>query len=262
MSGITLLSFPVNRRVQDPFRLYIKDLEDIEQPVWNVDSSSTVLSQTLSKQCYYNLFNFNFLVGLCREGEEPYSIVNGGGRGDSLFQVRNYQSKKPCSKLLSAYSSYMDVFSRDQDVFQPRTTYNVTIYATVLLLDHDYYGHIYSWVSPSNPDYCVCIGIRSRVDSFFIREESDKHISVAPLLLEGVRRFALTFSCKEIVVLRPLPVMKAILPKFAFVRAVRVPGKIIGKAPNNTYSEDCSECMIRESKQPISDEVETYIIKA
>ncbi|QIN54424.1 hypothetical protein [Cedratvirus kamchatka] len=96
----------------------------------------------------------------------------------------------------------MDVFSRDQDVFRPRVTYNVTVYATVLFVDDEYYGHIYSWVSPNNPDYCVCIGIRSRVDSFFIREEREESISVAALLLEGVRRFALNFSCTEIIVLR------------------------------------------------------------
>ncbi|SHO33358.1 Hypothetical protein BQ3484_290 [Cedratvirus A11] len=265
MSGVTVLSFPISRQVQDPFRLYVKDLEDIDQPVWDLNSSSVVLSQTLSDQCHHNLFNFRFLSALCQEGEEPYSIISGGGRGEdstSRFQVRNYQSNKPCAKLLSAYSSYMDVFSRDQDVFRPRVTYNVTIYATVLLVDDEYYGHIYSWVSPNNPDYCVCIGIRSRVDSFFIREEREQNISVAALLLEGVRRFALTFSCTEIIVLRPLRVMKSILPKFAFVKVGHVSGKIIGKAPNNTYAEDCSECMIRESKESISDEVGTYIIKA
>jgi hypothetical protein len=267
MSGITLLTFPVQNNVKDPFRLYVQDLADVRKPEWNANSSPLLLSQTLSDQCHYNLFNFRFISAVCEEGEVPYSIINGGGRGEdsnALFQVKNYQSNKPCPKFLSAYSSYMDVFSRDQDVFRPRTVYNVKIYATVLLVEEEYYGHIYSWISPLDENLTVCIGIRSRVDSFFLREEEEESLSVAPLLLEGVRRFALSLSnqSRELIVLRPLPVMRSILPRLGFVKVNNIPGKVIGKAPNNTYAEDCSTCMVRETQEPISERIETYILKS
>lgn len=260
MEGITLLTFPVQNKFTDPFRLYVKDIEEIEQPVWDVNASSLLLSQTLSQQSYYSLFNLHFLLALCEDKEEAYTVESGGEN----FRVRNYRvadQSRPCAKLQTAFNSFIDVFARDEDVFRPKVTYNVQIYATVLLLDGDYYGHIYSWISPTDKDVCVFIGIRSRVDAFFIREETGKGPSVASLLLEGVRRFALSFSCKQMVVLRPLKVMRTLLPSFGFVREDRISGRIIGKSISNHREEDCRDCMTRDTTEPINQDVQTFILK-
>ena len=85
----------------------------------------------------------------------------------------------------------------------------------MLLKDDKYHGHIYTWVSPTNPYRCLMIGIRNRVDNIFQSSE-DIIRGIAPILLEGVRRFAVIKGCNQITVAHPLRPMIPILEYHGF----------------------------------------------
>ena len=121
-----------------------------------------------------------------------------------------------CRRFLQAQEAYEDVFTRD--MFALGGNLDIETYAVVLTDNEEYYGHIYTWVSPTNPDRCLMMGIRNRVDTSFLREDNvENYIAgVASLLVEGVRRFATSKGCRQISVVLPFGVIVPILKSLGF----------------------------------------------
>lgn len=144
------------------------------------------------------------------------------------YELTPSEAEIPCKKLLERISGYMDVISRDSDIFNQRN-WNVITHAIVVLYKGEYFGHIYVWISPTDPTIVCVQGIRNRVDSVFIK---DSLRDIAHYLFEGVRAFALANNCTTIIVVSPLPIMKRILRNWGF-GAKTLTGQTIGKSVAN-----------------------------
>ena len=210
MESVRLLCFPV-QSVTDPFKL---------EPVGNmtpifqfkrstVDWSSNNLSETLNKQVKNNYIDLNQFRGMCEYPPGYKQALYITDYTDDIFRiVTDYYTTSEkkmlqCRKLKKQLAGHLDVLERDQEVLNQKD-WNVITYAIVLLYKGEYFGHIYTWLSPIDPITCFAMGIRGRVDSVF---RMDKLQNVASYLLEGVRRFALANRATSIIITHPLNVM-------------------------------------------------------
>jgi len=141
----------------------------------------------------------------------------------------------------------MDIFILDdQALLQPN--FNVDLYVIILIYNNLYYGHIYTWVSPVDPSYCLFIGIRNRIDSIFIKQLPISLANVSSYLIEAVRLFALSKGCTQMVVVYPEPIMQQILPTLGF-KASNVPIYYFGRSILTSFtinppsSFTCFDCL-------------------
>jgi len=109
---------------------------------------------------------------------------------------------------------HLETISRDQDALN-YTGITTQLYCLVAFYEGTYQGHIYSWFSKCGK-YCFCMGIRNRVDNFYLKYIGKEVKNVSHYILEGVRKFALSKGCSFLVVTNPQPVMGMILPKLNF----------------------------------------------
>jgi hypothetical protein len=96
---------------------------------------------------------------------------------------------------------YREVMDRDYLAFN-QEDFNVELYATVLLYQGEYYGHVYCWRSPVNETRVLVMGIRSRLDSYRLPLRG-----ISSILLEGVRRYACCIGSSFLCIVRPIGVM-------------------------------------------------------
>lgn len=141
-------------------------------------------------------------------------------------------------KFLSSIRSYTDVFSRDQDAFQP--WYFNDIYAVVLLVNDVYYGHIYSWLSP-NKQILHSIGIRNRIDSLFLKDTELEVPNVSRYLLHGVRQLGISLNVLRCCIVQPLTVMTIKLDKLGYKVIELNPSKIGVFYSKNIFPIKCLE---------------------
>lgn len=189
------------------------------------------LSEALNCQIKNNMLDIEQLGAQCETMDfdtltsyynvEPFDVYH-------EYELTLSEAEIPCKKLLQRISGYMDVISRDSDVFNQRN-WNVITHAIIVLYKGQYFGHIYALISPIDPTICCVQGIRNRVDSVFIK---DSLRDIAHYLFEGVRAFALSNGCNKIAVVSPLPIMRRILTNWGF-RPKTVDGKVIGKSVAN-----------------------------
>ena len=169
---------------------------------WNdlCSRSSVELTEMLSDQCKNNSALLREEIDKCEEEEKK-------PRDPAFLGLT------PCYKFLENYvDGYHDVAQRDDSAFElVKKSSLAKLYAVVLIISGQYYGHIYSWFSPSDPEICFGFGIRNRVDSFFLRGTEYEVRDVAPLLQEGVRRFALMNKRSRVIIPQPLQVMMNLL---------------------------------------------------
>lgn len=235
MEPVHLLAFPI-QPVSNPIRLptaktLVHPFSLTHYPVdWSSDDPKR-LSEALNSQIKNNYTDFSQLDILCRNpaGFEQVLYTTNFVEGTQEL-VKNYykspeQKAEQCKKFLQRFHGLVDVLERDQDVFNQRT-WNVQTYAIVVLYKGEYFGHIYTWVSPVDPSLCFAMGIRGRVDSVFIEDNLQ---NLSHYLLEGVRRFALAKGCSSIVVTHPLDTMKSILTRLGF-RGSLIPRTTIGES--------------------------------
>lgn len=209
-------------------------LQELLPVNWNLTNSYS-LTQSLSNQIENNYTDFNVIYHSCTHNDEPFKdVIMSGGLVDGTPNFKEYDinpKDKPalCAKFLDRTDGYFDNFSRDEDALS-QEGFDVTLYAVVLLRNDEYYGHIYTWLSPINPKICFAMGIRNRVDSLFLTN----HVSVTGLLLEGVRRFALLHHCDDIFVPFPLRVMRSILSGYGF-ELVPIKEELLGTSINYQF---------------------------
>lgn len=135
--------------------------------------------------------------------------------------------------FLDSVYDYREIYSRDTDAFsgflRGGENFNVDLHAVVLLSRGEYYGHIYAWISPIDPNMCFALGIRNRVDSIFIKGTDKEIKNVSKYLFEGVRKFALLNGANTISVDTPKQNVIPILRKIGFENNP-IDGKLIGKS--------------------------------
>ena len=131
----------------------------------------------------------------------------------NMYINLSYEEKiKLCKSYNEKAYSYYEILLDDNLIYKfPEL---VETYAIIIISNDIYYGHVYTWISPINPDYCFIQGIRNIPESSFDKN-SVKNIS--KYLLDGARQFALNKGCKKIVVTHPMKVMKGILIHLGFV---------------------------------------------
>ena len=130
----------------------------------------------------------------------------------------------------------------------PKIIKNVDVHAVVLIHDNEYYGHIYCWVSPTDPTKCICIGIRARIDIQFMRLLNNGLYKISNYLLEGVKKFAMLKDCNRIVVPYPLNNMENLIIKLNFNK-IKLSHTILGQGPGTEtdfYDKNriCYKCYI------------------
>ena len=95
---------------------------------------------------------------------------------------------------------------------------NEGLYAIVLVVNEEYYGHIYTWKREEYPDTLFTMGIRARPDLPFLRREYEVELKVSNHLLEAVRLYADQQGLTRVVIPQPLSHMQGILRRLGFQR--------------------------------------------
>lgn len=133
------------------------------------------------------------------------------------------------------------------------------LYVVVLLVNEEYYGHIYTWPSPSTPQIHCFVGIRARIDYPFL--PPDKRLTrLAHYLLEGVRLLAVRHSATLLTVTEPLPVMKHVLTNLGFVHTPHQMKKIIDRGTLGVVTLGSITMMSNKFDQPFTVNPFTFVL--
>lgn len=242
-------------QVANPFKLSIKELVYTNQvPVNWQNDNPMILSESLNNQCKINFSDFMSIKKCCEKSEksEIYTWIYDNGA-----LIPYFYGTEGCDKFENIKSNYNDVMIKDKIAFNDMNNMDVELHAVVLTNNNKYYGHIYTWVSPVDKDYCLAIGIRGRIDAIFKREVKN----VSHKLLEGVRRFAVNMGCKYVIIPRPLPIMEQILPTLGF-KPTKISNALIGKSVLLIeQSGECDNCYILEDINKIITDIKVNIIQ-
>lgn len=261
---ISIVAFPIKRLVDSQIftapGTQVYPFQINRPPVnWNFPDTETLYNQV--KNEYISAIQ---LETICRTTNPAFNDIVAIGRLDQdqgivLDEYKITQSKSElCKKYIDRAYDYSEVFSRDQDAFE-QENFNVKLYAIVLLRDNQYYGHIYTWLSPISSTV-LAMGIRNRVDSIFIKGTEDDLPGVSRYLLEGVRQFALSKGSAIMSIVHPRPIMQQILPHFGFIKTP-ISAEIIGQsiAPDEFFDK-CYNCYIRLTEQPLTQEPVSFTL--
>lgn len=249
MEPVQLIAFPI-RSVANSFKLPSggASFYPFTFTRCSADWSSkdpVLLSEALNCQIENNWEDYIQLLFMCDSPQGFENALYTTTHLDNQDQiVKDYyrspeQKAEQCAKFLARLKGLFDVFERDQEVFN-QTNWNVQTYAIVVLYKGEYFGHIYTWISPVEKWICFAMGIRGRVDSVFSKDNLQ---NLSGYLLEGARRFALAKGCRAIVVTHPLDVMKSILTKMGFLPFTlekQYIGRSLGGERVNTFTASTS----------------------
>lgn len=122
-----------------------------------------------------------------------------------------------CRSYLTKSDAYRELLARDADVLFKTSIPHycvVAFWKPPHLDEYIYTGHVYTWISPVDVNYCFVMGIRNRMDSTFSPELQLRDVS--SYLFEGCRRFALLKGCQHLYVTHPIDTMIPILIKKGF----------------------------------------------
>ena len=201
----------------------------------SITASAKELSEQFNNLVINNAWLWTIINQMCdwedKDDIEGFSDLKGVSNiftyeGESMAELMPYglpdklTKDKVCRKFKQRYRAYGEVLNRDQDALT-KVVNNVELYVTLAFQDDIYQGHIYTWISPTDSNYCFSMGIRNRVDALILREldSSDLVRGVSYYLFEGVRRLALAKGCSEIYVATPTRIMRPILEKLQFVKS-------------------------------------------
>jgi len=260
MASIKLICFKVTR-VANPFR-FSQNLNPFSQPMFPVDWSlqqSNQLSSSLNNQIKNNYMELEALRFSCDSLEPDMFTVETINNEVHIktYSISKSQKAELCGNFIKRFKDYVEVISRDQDALE-QYNFNVKLYAVILLYNDIYQGHIYTWISPSDKNYCLAMGIRNRVDAIFTKDTNTYLNKVSHYLLEGVRRFALAKGSIHLIVVHPRPIMEQILPTIGF-QVTRVSPMIIGRSIAPVSFLDYTNCyQLLNILQPIINQDMTF----
>jgi len=216
---------------------------------WSNPSTETLYKQVVNELVDYRIYEECFRLSKVIKNEPSvqqyknnvYRINFENGKEKVIFLNLPYSKYEAEQIFENSTYFYMEIFSRDEDALNGYTNrdksmkFDSDLYAIVLLKENNYIGHIYSWISPNNSDYCFALGIRRSVH--FLFEESEK--SVSRKLFEGVRQFALKKGAKTINVDSPNFNMFGILEHYCF-ESNPIDSSLLGKNLSYIQSEICT----------------------
>lgn len=275
MSWATLLVFPVLPREEDRFpgenitfpKIRFTQLRDY---TFSVSDDVQTLNDKLWSKVIEERINLLHLATQCKREEDLYKIRRWKGKDDYTHEDYRYIDYKPlCSTFTQKIiAGYQDIFDRDLEAFA-QINFNVDLYAVVLLNRGEYFGHVYAWISPEDPNLAFCIGIRSRVDWIFYRNKYQESALVktpiSSLLFEGVRRFASIKGARSMIIYQPLEVIRNIAPRAGFEplpEDVYDP-EVIGTSIFNHTLVDrpFEEALVRNTEEAVVEQVGEFVLK-
>ena len=177
---------------------------------------------------------------------KPYNaFVAQVGLNRQLFSAADVEYEELDTRGREFLSGMADVLNRDHHAFkqsgQNEEPFTVDTYVVVLLVYGEYYGHIYTWLSPADPELCLAVGIRTRVDNSRLKGTRKEVRNISALLLEGVRRFAVFKSCTQMCVVNPINIMHTIIDKLPFDKEYHhIKDVELGMSPLGFYGGLCS----------------------
>lgn len=276
MSQNTLLVFPIlsrGKRVRFP-KINFKDLVDYRFSI--TDSKETLNLKLWGKVIEERINLFHLATQCKRGGQEVYKLLKWPNKeGFTKFSERDFtyedyrylENKPLCSTFTEKIIvGYQDIFDRDLEAFEKKD-FTVDLYAIVLLVQGEYFGHVYSWISPTNPNLAFCIGIRSRVDWVFYKNKYPNRVGtpISSLLFEGVRRFASIGGATSMIIYQPLEVIRNIAPRLGFTLLAEDdydPEDIgISIYDYTLLDRPFEEALVRDTEQPITEDVGEFVLK-
>lgn len=243
MSSVRLICFKLHK-TDNIFRLD-ENLNPFTQPnfpvYWSSDDSMQ-LSISLNNQVRNNFMEFQAIRFSCEERvDQVFNVVTINNQVYiQPFNITPQQEEETCQLFLQRCNDYTEIISRDQDALN-YDEIKVDLYAHVLIYNNIYQGHIYSWLSDTDPNYCFAMGIRNRFDAIFTRYLENNLKNVFHYLLESVRRFALSKGANKIIITYPKSIMIKLLPALGFEKTI-VSSKLLGQSLSPRSSGDCTNC--------------------
>lgn len=226
---------------------------------WNSNNSIT-LSHALMNQINNNYINLHLLKDSCEKNiQENFTIQN----DNNITYLQKYNSNRSlCDKFLHLYKPYKYIFGIDVEAIY-QNNFNVDLYCVVIFHDGEYYGHVFTWISPIEPLYCLSIGIRNRVDSVFLKNTDKELPNVTTYLMEGVRRFAEMNGCMYSTTLYPEPILRdKLLPEIGFFYD-KIPLYYFGISIHSSFVPDesltCDVCLsLSNISYPITNNINSF----
>lgn len=268
MSWATLLVFPVLPRERARFPKI--SFTQLVNYAFSLSDSLQVLNDKLWSKIIEERINLLHLTMQCRKGGDVYKIVRWKSKDNYTHEDYRYLDHESLCNTFTQkiIVGYQDIFERDLEAFA-QTDFNVDLYAVVLLNRGEYFGHVYTWISPENPNLAFCIGIRSRVDWIFYKSKHGESTLVktpiSSLLFEGVRRFASIKGAKFMIIYQPLEVIRNIAPRIGFdlLPEDLYDSKFIGISIYNHLLLDrpFEEALIRNTEDPVVEQVGEFLLK-
>jgi hypothetical protein len=275
MATTTLLVFPVTRRgnitfPRDQARFPKINFRQLVDYTFSLSDSTETLNNKLWGKVIEERINLFHLATQCKkqDNHEVYKLKRWPNKDDFTYEDYRYIDYQPlCSTFTEKIIvGYQDIFERDLEAFE-QMDFTVDLYAVVLLIGGEYFGHVYTWISPTNPNLAFCIGIRSRVDWIFYKTKYQNRVRtpISSLLFEGVRRFASIKGARSMIIYQPLEVIRSIAPRLGFelLDEDRYEAEDIGESIySHTYlTRPFEEALIRNTEEPITDDVGEFVLK-
>jgi len=230
MEHIRIVSFPL-QPVADPYHEEDKPGQSNPPkarhfPVNWKSKESQILSESLNNEVKNGSIDYHQLVYRCKH-ENTESLYTSDFIDDHLVIFKDYhllpeQQKKLCKSFLPRIT---DTNHSPTDVLVFTNQYQGILYAVVVLYREEYFGHIYSWVSPTVPNFCFTMGYRKRSDAIF---RVDKLNDIYLYLLEGVRQLALSKGCTSLAIVWPNQEGVDLLTPIGFVRTNKIRYTTVG----------------------------------
>lgn len=223
MLYIKYLAFPI---IHEPFLFF-----DVPSyfPKQHIDFSKNKL-RALLNTIKNEVVNFNTLRNFSQSGGELNEIFYANFIDEESLQIQdlnkveitNYiQDKERVSQIMHDFNNisrdYLEIFSRDSDAFngysfENKEAFNSTLYVVVLLIDNEYYGHVYTWISPIDSELMFILGIRTKI----MLLDNIKIKNISRIIFEGVRQFAKISNCNRLCIETPTDKMYKISKHYGF----------------------------------------------
>ena len=244
------------QKVDNPFRFskkeqYLNALSDFKVAKWNdVDNDALSKSKQLNDEVIRQFLLIMQLEILCNKGDDLKDAFYHASQGFGSVDFSDVKSQICKSVGGNAARRYWDVISKDQDAFEHAYDYSANynrypekakINVVVITNRSEYLGHVYTWISPTKPDTCFMIGIRSNVIMPHLRKIGYGAERVSGLIIEGVKKFALSQGVNTIMATDPIGKMPKILRANGFQRQ-SLPNRLTGDAGGLTQMSGTCSC--------------------
>lgn len=192
LKKVQMLGFKTKKDVADFFNCLIHYIEKYEK--------KTLMSMKTAKS-FKDLQHFNRykLSALCDNNNED-----------------NNEDITPIQKFYFKHESSLDDVL---DIYDFNVTHlaKADFFASVILNNGIYVGHVYHWKSISIPNTISMVGIRQSIESLLINQCKKTSMGAMKILLSMGCHLALYYNAKYFHIYRPLEHVRKILPKFGFI---------------------------------------------